>query len=225
MACGGDQEVPETEEEIALAQIATERWNDYKQRFIPAENMAIADVMGEAQNPSDFGPGMANIATQQAFSSMEPGVVSGIQGRGRGRAGLETGLLNLNRDRIASSGLGQANAYGLQRTQNLQNLQSLINMGQGQAGSALSGLGDAASAAQQQAIMDARASAAARAAVGGAIGTAGGMWYGNQNRGRNSGPQAAPAGSSWTDNAMARGGFTDVDTAQADWAAATGNGG
>lgn len=184
--CGSKDKVEETPEEIALAEIAMERWNDYKQRFIPVENQAISDVMGESETSSEFGPGMANIASQSQFSQLEPAVASGLVRRGArpGSGAFEGGMIGLGLDRTASSAQGQANALGLQRTQNLQNMQTLINMGQGQATGALSGLGDAASFANQQAILDARASAAARNAIGSAIGTGAGMYYGNMNNNR-----------------------------------------
>jgi len=181
MACGGSNEVPETPEEIELAKIAMERWNDYKTRFIPVENIAIKDVMDNVNQPSEFGPSMANLSSQMEFSRMEPGVTRGLTlaGAGPGSGRFSGGLMNLGLDRTASSGLGQVNAMGLQRTQNIQNMGSLISMGQGQSAEALSGMGDIAAQAQRQAILDAQASAAARAAIGQAVGTGAGMWYGN----------------------------------------------
>ena len=221
MACGGSEQVPETEEEKALAEIAAERWNDYKQRFIPIENRAIDDIMQDVNTPDMFGAGMANLATQQQFAGVEQGTVAGLFKRRAGGNALGAGIINANRDRIASSASGQANAMGLNTTRNIHNLQSMVNVGLGQAGSALSGMGDAASAAQRQAILDARASAASRAAVGQVAGTAAGLGYGYYN-GPSSG-NSTPYGTSWTDSALAGGGFTDVPTQQAAWAAGTGN--
>lgn len=183
--CGSsDKEVPETEEEIALAQIADERWARYKTKFRPIENIAIKDVMEENKSPSDFGANVANLSTQAEFSRMEPAIARGLTLRGArvGSGAFEGGIRGLNVDRAAATGLGQANAQGLQRTQNLQNMQSLVNLGQGQAGEALSGYGDAAAQAQREAILNAQASAAARAAVGQAVGTGAGMWYGSATR-------------------------------------------
>ncbi len=189
--CGGSKGVPETPEEIELAQIASERWEDYKQKFIPVENQAISDVTKEFDNPSEFGANVANTSTQMAFSPVEASMARGLttRGAGPGSGAFTGGIVGLNTDRAASSGLGQANAYGVQRTQNLQNMQSLINMGQGQAGSGLSGLGDAATLAQRNAFLDSRASAAARAALGQAAGAvAGGVgsYYANLSSGGSS---------------------------------------
>lgn len=209
MACGGSNEVPETPEEIELARIAMERWSDYKTRFIPVENLAIQDVMKDVNEPSEFGPSMANLSAQMEFSRMEPQLTQGLTLRGArpGSGAFSGGLMNMNLDRTASSGLGQVNAMGLQRTQNIQNLGSLISMGQGQSTEALSGMGDIAAQAQRQAILDAQASAAARAAIGQAVGTGAGMWYGNMsNRSLDS-----------------KYNVTGLDTSQAQWKAGTGN--
>lgn len=178
--------VKESPEEIELARIADERWTDYKTRFVPIENIAIQDTVDSLDNPSEFGPAMANLGAQSEFSALEGQAASGLTMRGAGPAGsgafMET-IKGLNTDRVVSSGQGQANSLGLQRTQGIGNMQSLINMGQGQANTALSGLGDVASQAQRQSFLDAQASAASRAAIGGAVGTGAGMVAGNYDFG------------------------------------------
>lgn len=214
--CGHDNSIPETPEEVALAKIAMERWKDYKNKFVPVENMAISNVMKEHDNPSEFGTGVANLATQEQFSNLEQQAAKGLTNRGAGPGSGEFmgAITGLNRDRIASSALGQTNAMGLARTQNQQNMQALINMGQGQASGALSGLADSANFAQQQAIMDARASAAARAAIGSAIGTGAGMYYQGARSDPTTSTPYGPVRYSET---------TSVPVAQQQWEQATGN--
>lgn len=190
---GGSKQVKTTPEEKELAKIAGERWEDYKKRFIPVENLAIQDVMKDVETPSQFAPSMANLATQSEFSRLEPQVAQGLMARG---GNLQEGLIGLNADRVASSGLGQAQAYGLDRGRTIGNLQTLVGIGTGQAGGAIQGLSSAADMAQRQAIMDARAAAAARAAMGQVIGIGAGIAGGAM---MNGGTEAASAaGSAWT---------------------------
>lgn len=171
----------ETAEEKALAQIGLERWQDYQQRFVPVENAAIGRVMDDINNPDMQGEGLANVSTQQAFSDLENQTTRGLTLRGAraGSGAFAGGLAGVNMDRVASSGLGQAGAYGMQRGINISNLQNLVGIGQGQATGALQGLTDVADAASRQAIMDARASAASRAALGQLVGTGAGYYFGS----------------------------------------------
>lgn len=175
----------ETEEERELARISSERWEDYKKRFIPVENLAIKDVMKDIESPTMEGEGLANISTQNIFSDLEEQTASGLASRGAriGSGAFAGNITDVNADRTASSAGGQAAAYGLQRRANVSNLQNLVNLGQGKASSGLSGLATVADAASRQAIIDARASAASRAALGQLAGTAAGVGFGlyNQN--------------------------------------------
>lgn len=182
MSKKGGGGVKETPEEQALAEIALERYNDYQQRFVPVENQTISEVMGNIEDPSNFGRDMANIATQQQFSAAEQGLASGLTARGArpGSGAFTGGLMDLNTARTASSAQGQAQATGLETSRNINNLQSLVGMGQGIATSGIQGMSTLADIANQQAIMDARAAYASRQAVGNAIGTGAGMYYGSQ---------------------------------------------
>lgn len=178
---GGGPE--ETEEEKELARIGFERWEDYKQRFIPVENLAIKDVMDDINSPTMEGEGMANVDTQSAFSELEEQTASGLARRGArtGSGAFAGSLTDVNLDRMASSSGGQSAAYGLQRRNNISNLQNLVNLGQGKASAGLAGLSTVADAASRQAIMDARASAASRAALGQVAGAAAGIGFGIYN--------------------------------------------
>jgi hypothetical protein len=174
-----DNSIPETPEEIALAQVASERWQDYQKRFVPVENKAINYV--ENTNLGPMAAGMANLGTQEAFSQGEQQVTGNMESRGMraGSPGFGMNLAGYNINRAESTGLGGANAYGLATTQKLGNLQNLVAMGQGQAGASLSGQSDVAGLASRQATIDAQASIAARGAMGEGIGTFAGMSYGN----------------------------------------------
>lgn len=177
---GGDKP-KETAEEKALAEIGLERYQDYKTRFVPVENMAIDKVLTDLNKPADVGAGWANTSTQMAFSKLEPQMTRGLTLRGaEAGSGAFTGAVTgLVRDRTKASSLSQVNAGIFKRAQDINNLESLINIGQGQANSSLSGLTDVANAANRQAIIDAQAAAAARAAVGQTVGTVAGVAYGN----------------------------------------------
>lgn len=179
----GSDKPKETPEEIELANIGAERWNDYKQRYIPVENAAIGRVLSEIDDPSGRGEDMANASTQMAFSPVEEQATMGLTTRGArpGSGAFAGGVTGVGLDRVASSGQNQANAFGLQRRINVNNLQSLVDIGQRKAASGLAGLTDVADAASRQAIFDARASAAARAALGNAAGTAAGVGFGLYN--------------------------------------------
>jgi hypothetical protein len=191
--CGSSKKIKETPEEKTLAKISSERWESYKARYIPVENMMINRTVGKLGKEDPRISGMANTSTQMQFSGLEPKVTSGLTLRGAGPgSGAFTGAVTgLVRDRTKSSTSGQINSNILGTAQNINNLQNIVRLGQGHASGALTGLSQAANAASRQAILDAQAAAAARAAVGQAIGTAAGLTYGAYNTNQTPAPQSS----------------------------------
>jgi len=194
--CGSKPKVKETAEEKALARISKERWDSYKQRYIPIENAMMKKTLDRLNKPDELIGGMANASTQMQYSALEPQVTKGLTLRGaKAGSGAFTGAVTgLVRDRTKSSAGGQISGQMYSTAMDINNLQNFVKMGQGQADASLQGYASAADFAQRQAILDAQASAAARAAVGQAIGTGVGMAYGNYS---NPAPQA-PAGAGLT---------------------------
>lgn len=196
MCGGGGQQVPETPEARALAEIASQRYEQYKSRFIPIENIAINKTTGDLINPPQIAQNVANIGTQTQFSNAQPGVTANLATRGArpGSGAFGLNMAGFNTDRAVSTGLGQANASGLQRTQALQNMQNMVNIGQGQAGATLTGYGSLADAAARQSFIDAQAAAAARGAIGQTVGAGLGAYYGTANRTPGLTPPASSGG-------------------------------
>jgi len=192
--CGSSKKIKETPEERELAKISKERWDRYKEKFIPVENKAIQQTIKDLDTPSNQGPSLANLATQSQFSKLEGQVNKGLTLRGArlGSGAMTSSLAGLNIDRAASSAGGQVGALGLQRSQSIANLQSLINMGGGYGSEGLTGLSTVADAAARQSFLDAQASAASRAALGNAVGTGVGMYAGSMYGGGYNQPVSTP---------------------------------
>lgn len=182
----GSQRVEETPEQRAVAQIASEQYEDYITRFVPVENQAIAqalDTEGRLQQLR----GITNADFFQRFGEQQPQVMSNLAQRGlRADSGaFRSGLGGYLTDRSYALGQGLAGAELASQQDLATNAQRIVNLGQGQANQAAQGIVSAADAAQRQAIMDARSAAAARGALQQIVGTGIGLGlgaYGNAGR-------------------------------------------
>jgi len=139
---GGGDEIEETAEEKELAQLASERWAEYRDTFRPLENQ----YMGEVDELGEQGA-MAQVTGQAATNVQQGTEMRGIN--------PNTGMPN------QGAAFGQARAQatsnaglGLQE-QHKRGLQSVIQIGQGQSAKSLQGLSDVAGQAAQEAQQDA----------------------------------------------------------------------
>lgn len=142
---GGSEKVEETPEEKELAQIASERWERYKETFKPLENQYMAEV-------DDLGTQQAqDQVTGQAVSGVQQGVgdmaIDPNQGNPMGNTGAALGSARANAATQATTGL---------RGQHIQGMQGIVQMGQGQSADAIQGMSDIAGQAASEAAADAK---------------------------------------------------------------------
>lgn len=158
--CGGGQtSIPQTPQEKALGDIAVQRWNDYQSRFVPIENQLIHQVQQTSGN-YDQVRGQSNASVQQAFAPKQAGLENNLfaQGITPGSGHFINTLASMGRDRALSQGTGQNEANLAVDNNYLKNMEGLVQMGQGQAATAISGLGSAAGRATNNAITRANTS-------------------------------------------------------------------
>lgn len=149
----GAKEPGQTEEERVLGQIAVERWNDYQIRLKPMEDAFIKDVR-MTESDFDQARGAASTTVQQAFEDTGKRLEGNLFA-----AGLDPSSMQFNKatsglslDRALSTGTAINEADFAVDNADLQGLQSVVQMGQGQAMSAIDGLGSVAGRATETAI-------------------------------------------------------------------------
>lgn len=150
---GGSERPDQTAEERELGRIAIERWNDYQRRFVPVENEFIESVQ---KTDSDFeaARGSAAAGAQQAFAGAEDKLKNNLFANGltpdSGR--FQAAMNGIGEDRSLSMGTGLNETETAMEAQHLKGLQSVVQMGQGQAGEALDGMGNVAADATRESI-------------------------------------------------------------------------
>ena len=156
---GGGNEVKDTPEQRALAQVAAEKWNFSQENLAPLEDryMASVDQMDSPSNMSYIRgrtmQGQARAQTQ-AQGQMETGMGRAGINPNSGRFQGEMGGLSTE---IAQSGgdvLGRAQFE--QDNQKIMGLQNITAIGQGQAGQAQAGLSRLAQESSNNAIGNAQ---------------------------------------------------------------------
>ena len=178
---GGSTTIKDTPAQKSLARIAAQRFNLYQQYFVPLENQFIADVQS-LKDPSNFEnvasfvntiqqPEFQEQRRQLAQQAFQQGV-DPTSGQYRGRT------QQLSQAQARGLGIGTAEGMSGQVDRYYQGLQNIIALGEGQAGQAMSGLGDVGKIAQQRAQAEAKTSFAKAQTVPAAIGTGVGLGVG-----------------------------------------------
>lgn len=143
MGGGGDGKIDETEAEKAQAQIAMERFRDYKQDFAPYEDKFISDVADLnsdanyqrvdelAINPlaRQFAEEGARMTRDLNTRGVNPNSGKGLMSR----SGLNDAQAGAEVDTAAKAGSSQQDNY-------VTGLKNVVAIGQGQAGEAMQGL-------------------------------------------------------------------------------------
>lgn len=173
------QKVKATPEEKALKQISVEAYNRYKTVYQPVVDKFIAKAKNVTR-PVEITTSRARAATEAAFApaiqNLEKADMAYGAEPGSGRFSGDVGDALINKG--TAGGLGVSSARVAGKDVAVGRLNQLISYGQGKAGSAVNGLSNAASAAQQQAIQDAALSAQSRADTINTIGSAAAGLYG-----------------------------------------------
>lgn len=152
MCGGGDNDVPQTEEEKALGEIAVARWNDYQTRFLPVENEYMHDVQ---MTDSDYEQvrGQAGTSVQQSFGGAQGLLEDNLFATGvdPSSSQFKKSMAEFSDDRALSLGSGINEAELGVDTQHLKGLQTVVAMGQNQAFDSIGGLSSVASNAASDA--------------------------------------------------------------------------
>ncbi|MGH8444915.1 MAG: hypothetical protein ACREVL_06585 [Solimonas sp.] len=177
MSMGGGQEVKESQDERARAQIAAEQYQRWEEKFYPMENQLIADVKDSA---TERRQALGTTASQvtRAFGRARPQAEAGLTAGGArpGSSRFNLGLAGMGQDEGTTLGFGKVATGNMIDDQYYAGLQSLAAMGRGQQARAVAGLSSLADMSAQQALSDAQNSAANRAAYAQTIGkVAGGV--------------------------------------------------
>ncbi len=159
MKSGGNK-VQESEAERALAEVAQQRFADYKQRWQPLQKRAAEFVSSLGKDDSierTKAAGQANLATRKAFSDAEDQLEAGAQARGirSDSARAKLGKVALGNAEATSQGIGQVAADQSVDDAYAQGLAKIMAMGRGASSDAISGLTQAAQAGAKQAQFDA----------------------------------------------------------------------
>lgn len=151
--CGGGDKPKQTPEEKELGRIAIERWNDYQTRFRPVEDEYIRSVQKTGAD-FDQARGQTAAGVQMAFGSAEDTLKDNLFANGLGPddGNFLKAIEGLSDDRALSMGTGLNETDVAVDNQHLRGLQSVVEMGQGQAGTALNGMGNVAADATRDAI-------------------------------------------------------------------------
>lgn len=178
---GGDTKIKETSEERELSKIALEKWDIYQDIGAPLEDEYMDQVDSlDTEAAYDFASGAAGQNVHSEFSDVKDRVEkrelsSGINpNSGRFKAATA----EFSDVQGASAGENKSRAQVTQQDEHVRGLSNVINLGQGQATSAQTGMGGlaelSASKAKSDAIDAFNEGAATREAAGTVLGAAAG---------------------------------------------------
>lgn len=157
----GPKKLDETEEQRALAEIAAQRFNRYKEVFAPLEDQYIQQVM-DVRNQGNYeqAGGLAAAEFQRGFQTAQDNLRGQMmeQGVDPSSGAFESNSAALRRAQAVRQGIGVSGAKVANTDRFYGGLKGIMAMGQGQAAEAISGMADIARSSQE------RAGAAAEAA-------------------------------------------------------------
>lgn len=156
---GGSQEVAETQEQRALAQVAAERWNHYQKAFVPLENDLMRRVdERSAPAATDHAQGLTHTAYRG-----EADKAAGMVARGMAERGIDPSSGRMQAG-VSEARTGMAGAEAQANTQaavtaqdrHIAGLENIVAIGNNQAGTSVAGLSDIARVSAARAEQDAQ---------------------------------------------------------------------
>lgn len=149
---GGSTTIEDTPAQKKLASIAAQRFNLYQQYYVPLENQFIGEVKALTQQgkfdsvesvvTASLNPEFQNARNMVSNRLMQENV---DPTSGRYTAAME----DLSQRQARGTGLAAASGASSQIDRYYQGMQNIVSMGQGQAGTSISGLGDIATMSGQ----------------------------------------------------------------------------
>ena len=176
---GKPKKPKETEEQRAIAQIAAERFNRYREVFAPLEDQYIQQVMDTRnQGNYELAGGITAAEFQRGFQEGQTNLQREMfnQGVDPTSGAFQENSAALRRAQAVKQGLGVSGAKVQNTDRFYQGLRGVMAMGQGQAADAIDGMGAvaqrAAERANQQAESAFQSSSALRSGVMAGLGYA-----------------------------------------------------
>lgn len=144
---GGSTEIKDTPQQKALTSIAARRFNLYQQYYVPLENQYISEVqnltsVGKFQDVEGVVSASLNPEFQNARKMVSNNLIQQNVDPGSGK--FQSAMSSVSQAQGRGMGLGAASGLSGQVDRYYQGMQNIVAMGQGQAGQAMSGLGDIA---------------------------------------------------------------------------------
>lgn len=151
---GGGGGIDDTEDQKALADIALDRFNRYQNLYVPAENRYISQVQNyDSGSRMDQAGGTAAGNVQQAFGEGFQQQRSDMAASGINPSSgmFQSAVGNFGSNMMAASSDNINRSQQSIQDSKVTGMQNVVAMGQGVAGNAMSGLGDAAGYSAEEA--------------------------------------------------------------------------
>ena len=183
---GGSTTIKDTKSQKALASIAAQRFNLYQQYYVPLENEFMGQVAAMTspesfENVESYVTSLQQPEFQNARRQLESQAFS--QGADPTSGQYQAASQQATQAQARGMGLGTAEGLSGQVDRYYQGMQNIVAMGQGQAGSAIAGLGDVGELAQKRGIAEAKQTAQRSqgnaSIVGTGLGVGAGLYMGN----------------------------------------------
>ena len=159
MGGGGSTQIKDTKAQKALASIAAQRFNLYQQYYRPLENEFMAQVSA-MKDPSAFESveGYISALQQPEFQTARANMQrqAFAQGADPTSGQYQAAASQMQQAQARGMGLGATEGLSGQLDRYYQGMQNIIAMGQGQAGTAISGIADVGQLAQRRGIAEAQ---------------------------------------------------------------------
>lgn len=176
---GKGSKVDETEQERALAEIAAQRFNRYREVFAPLEDQYIQQVF-DVRNQSNYetAGGIAAAQFQKEFQTGQDKLTDQMiqQGVDPSSGAFQENSAALRRAQAVGQGLGVSGAKVANTDRFYQGLRGVMAIGQGQSADAIEGMAGLARQSQERATTSAESafnrSSAVRSGVAAGLGYA-----------------------------------------------------
>lgn len=194
---GSKDDVKETPQQRAMVEFATNRFADWKMRWLPVQQRLISQVqeMGKpGSRVREAAAGRTAVDTAMAFSRGQQGLQKTLTnaGTGPGSSKFNLAVTGAGEDQAKSKGVGLMIADQQVDDAYVQGLSTIMSLGRGERAQVSDSLGRMASSSARQASTDAEVSAMQRANTASLLGQAAG--FGLQ-RGLSGVPSGEPVGS------------------------------
>lgn len=154
----GPKDIEETEEQIAAAAVAREKWDHYNETYVPVENEYMARV---GQMDEDWQHDMATGGTAKQYSeafddAAQDSAAAQLQSGADPTSGrFSAGLADVRTSEASATADGMVTADQNQESRYVGGVRNIVSMGQGVAADAQMGLQDVANRSASDAAYEA----------------------------------------------------------------------